>query len=130
MSCLPFRPDGHRADGVHVDQAHLLTAVPHVVGDHRAVGDRIGVGHREHCRVSPESRCSRAGIDVLGVLAARLAQVGVQVDEAGQQDLAAGVDHLSAVRDGQIRADGFDLAVVDQHVDTVTFAVGAYSPEN
>jgi uncharacterized Zn-binding protein involved in type VI secretion len=33
-----------------------------------------------------------AGLDGLGVLAARLAQVGVQVDEAGQRDQAGGVD--------------------------------------
>ena len=36
---------------------------------------------------------------VLGVLAAGLAQMGVQVDEAGQQDLAGGVDDVGVVAD-------------------------------
>ena len=83
---------GDRADRVHVDQADLLAAVPHVVGDHRAVRHRRGVGHREDCGVAAQSCCGRTGFDVFGVFAARFAQVGVQVDEAGQQDLAGGVD--------------------------------------
>ncbi len=82
VSCAPARPIGHRADRVHVDQPDLLAAVPDVVGDDRAVGDRVGVGHREHRGVAAQSRCRRTGFDVLGVLAAGLAQVGVQVDEA------------------------------------------------
>ena len=91
---------GDRADRVDVDQPDLLAAVPDVVGDDWAVGDRVGVGHREHRGIATQSRCRRAGFDVLGVLAARLAQVGVQVDEAGQQDLAGGVDHVGIVGDG------------------------------
>ena len=108
---------------MHIDQADLLTAVPHVVGDHRAVGDRVGVGHREYRGVATQSRCGRTGFDVLGVFAAGFAQMGVQVDEAGQQDLAAGVEDVGVVGDRQVRADVGDLAVVDQHVDPVTLAV-------
>ena len=85
---------GDRPDRMHVDQADLLAAVPHVVGDHRAVCDRVGVGHRENCGETAQSRCGRAGFNVFGVFAARLAQMGVQVDEARQQDLAGGVDHV------------------------------------
>ena len=123
VSCLPCQPDGDRADRVHVDQADLLPAVPDVVGDDRAVGDRVGVGHREHRGVAAQSRCRRTGFDVLGVFAAGLAQVGVQVDEAGQQDLAAGVDDVGIVGIGEVGADLGDLAVVDQHVDAVALAV-------
>ena len=63
---------GDGADGVHIDQSDLLPAPPHVVGNHRAVGHRVGVGHREDSGIATESRCSRAGFDVLGVFAARL----------------------------------------------------------
>ena len=86
-SCLPSRPDGDGADRVHVDESDLLAAAPHVVGDDRAVGDRVGVGHREHRGVAAERGGGRTGFDVLGVLAAGFAQMGVQVDETGQQDL-------------------------------------------
>ena len=44
---LAFQAHGDRADRVHVDQADLLPAVPDVVGDHRTVRHRVGVGHRE-----------------------------------------------------------------------------------
>ena len=99
VSSVAGQSDGDRADRVHVDQADLLPAVPDMVGDHRAVGDRIGVGHREHRGETTQSRCGRAGFDVLGVLAARLAQMGVQVDEAGQQHLTGGVDDVGVVGD-------------------------------
>ncbi len=95
---LALQAHRDRTDRVHVDQPDLLAATPHVVGDHRAVGHRVGVGHREHRGEPAESRCRRAGFDVLGVLAARLAQVGVQVDEARQQHLAGRVDHVGIRR--------------------------------
>ena len=120
---LAGQTDGDRADRVHVDQADLLAAVPDVVGDHRAVGDRVGVGHREHRGVAAQSRCRRTGFDVLGVFAAGLAQVGVQVDEPGQQHLPGGVDHVGVVGNGEPRTDLDDLAVVDQHVDRIALAV-------
>ena len=99
---LALQAHGDRADRVHVDQADLLAAPPHVVGHHRAVGDRVGVGHREHRGVAAESRCGRTGFDVLGVLAARLAQVGVQVDQPGSSTWPVGVDDLGVL--GWLRA--------------------------
>ena len=121
--------DGDRSDGMDVDEADLLTAMPHVVGDHRTVGDGTGVGHREDRGVSTECRCGRAGFDVLGVLPARLPQVGVQVDEARQQDLSAGVDHLGVVGRRQVGADVADLTVGDEHVDRVALAVAAHTAD-
>ena len=59
----------------------------------------VGVGHREHRGVAAQSRCGRTGFDVLGVFAARLAQVGVQVDESGQQHLTGGVDDVGVFGD-------------------------------
>ncbi len=109
-----FQAHGDRTDRVHVDQADLLAAVPDVVGDHRAVGHRVGVGHREDGGVAAQSGGRRTGFDVLGVLAARLAQVRVQIDEPGQQDLAGRFDDLG-VRLGRSDpgADLGDLTVGD-----------------
>ncbi|GAB90312.1 hypothetical protein GORHZ_096_00120 [Gordonia rhizosphera NBRC 16068] len=50
--------------------------------------------------------------------------MGVQVDETGQQDRAAALDAVGAVRCGQIGADLADLAVDDEDVDGVTLPVG------
>ncbi len=79
---------GDRADRVHVDEADLVAAAAHVLADDVAVGDRIGVGHGEDGGEAAQRCGGRAGRDGLGLLAAGLAQVRVQVDEAGQQDLA------------------------------------------
>ena len=89
----------------------------------------VGVGHREHRRVATQSCCSRAGFDVFGVFASGFAQMRVQVDEAGQQDLAGGVEDVGVFGDGQVGADVGDLAVVDQHVDRVTLAVEPHPPD-
>ena len=64
----------------------------HLLDDLGGVGDRVGVGHRVHGGEAAERGGRRAGRDGLGVLAARLAQVGVQVDEAGQQHQPVAVD--------------------------------------
>ncbi|CKT75507.1 Uncharacterised protein [Mycobacterium tuberculosis] len=121
------QPDGDRADGVHVDQADLLAAVPDVVGDHRAVGHGVGVGHREHRGVAAQSGRGRTGFDVLGILAARLAQMGVQIDEPGQQHVSGGVNDIGRIGDRQIRSYLGDLAVIDEYVDPLPLAVGPHT---
>ena len=83
---LAGQPDGDRADRLHVDQPGLAAEPPDLLDDAGRVGDRRGVGHRAHRGVAAERRGPRAGLDGLGVLAARLAQVGVQVDQARQGD--------------------------------------------
>ncbi len=63
-------------------------------------------------------RSPRRGVPVRtvsGVLAARLAQVGVQVDQARQQHLAVGLDHVGALG-GQPGAHLRDGLAVDQDV--------------
>ena len=81
----PRRPDGDGADRMHVDEPDLGAAAAHVQRDDVGVDDRSGVGHREHGGEPAERRRGRARRDRLGLLAARLAQVGVQVDEPRQQ---------------------------------------------
>ena len=97
--------DGHRPDRMHVDQSDLLPAVPDVIGDHRTVGDGVRVRHREHRGVATECRCCRTGFDVLGVLATRLAEMGVQVDETGQQYVPARVDDFGVLGRLEFRSD-------------------------
>ena len=80
---------------MHVDQPDLLAEPAHVLDDDRGVGDGVGVGHREDGGVAAERGGGRARGDGLRLLAAGLAQVGVQVDEAGQQHEAVGVEGLA-----------------------------------
>ena len=58
------------------------------------VSDRFGIGHRVHRGVATEGRGRGSGFDGFRVLAARLAQVGVQIDQAGQDDQPVGVEDL------------------------------------
>ena len=129
VSWAPASPTVTAPDRVHVDQPDLLAAVPDVVGDHRAVGHRIGVGHREDRGVTTQCRCRRTGFDVLGVLAAGFAQMGVQIDEAGQQHLAGRVDDVGVVGNGQARPDRGDLPVVDEHVDRLALPVRSHAAD-
>ena len=102
---LAGQPDGDRADRVDVAVAGLAAEPPDLLDDAGGVGDRVGVGHRVDGGEAAQRGGPGAGLDGLGVLAARLAQVGVQVDQAGQRDQAVGVDDLGAVR----RQAGADL---------------------
>ena len=74
---------------------------------HREVDDGGGAAPR---------RGARARRDGLGVLAARLAQVGVQVDQAGQRDQGARVDDDRVVRCVEPGADLRDHAVGEEEV--------------
>ncbi len=76
------------ADRLHVAVARLPAEAPDLLDDAGGVGDRVGVGHRVHGGEAAERGGLRAGAHRLGVLAAGLAQMSVQVDEAGQRDQA------------------------------------------
>ena len=122
-SCSPLRPTV-TAPTVHVHQPGFPPPAPHVLDHHRVVGDRVGVGHREHRGVAAQSRRHRAGLDGLGVLPARLPQVRVQVDEAGEHDGPAEVEQLVGVG-VDLRGDVGDQAVLHQQVHRVALAVRA-----
>ena len=94
---LALQPDGDRADREHVAVPGLAAEPPDLLHDAGGVGDRVGVGHRVHGGEPAERRGLGAGVDGLGVLAAGLAQVRVQVDQAGQRDEPVGVHDLGAV---------------------------------
>ena len=65
----------------------------HVADGLGGVEGRIGVGHGHHSGVPTEGRRPGSGLDGLGLLAARLAQMGVQVDQPGCHDATLGLEH-------------------------------------
>ena len=79
------------------------------------VGSGLDAGRAEVVDCDGLVVCPRPGLDGLGVLAARLAQVHVQVDQAGADDQPVAVHDLGPGR-VQARPDPGDPAVVDQHV--------------
>jgi hypothetical protein len=121
-SFAPSHPTVTAPTGCTSDQPDLRAAAGHVLDDDGRVGHRVGVGHGEHRGEPAERGGGRAGVDGLGLLAAGFAQVGVQVDEAGQQDPALGsqpgqVGHVVAAADPGAQLD--DDAVADQQVHPV-----------
>ncbi len=120
---LAREPDGDGAHGVHVDPARVAPETPHLLDDARGVRDRGRVRHRVHGREAARRRGAGAGRDRLGVLAPRLAQVGVQVDQPGQGDEARRVDDDGAVvvrgARGADRGELGDHAVREDEVDGV-----------
>ena len=104
---LPPEPDRDGADGLDVAVAGLAPEPPDLLDDAGGVGDGVGVGHRVDGGEAAERGRAGAGLDGLGVLAAGLAQVRVQVDEAGQRDQAVGVDR--SWRAAAARRPGADL---------------------
>ena len=80
----------HRDGARHGDVGQRAPAEGEHLGRHpRRVDRRLGVGHGHDRGEAAERRGAGAGLDRLGLLAAGLAQVGVQVDEA-RADEAAG----------------------------------------
>ncbi|SIA92430.1 Uncharacterised protein [Mycobacteroides abscessus subsp. abscessus] len=80
---LALQALGDGADGTHLDPVGLLAQAQHLVDDGCRILRGCRVGHRVDGRVAADRGRSRTGEDGLGVLAAGLAQVGVDVDEAG-----------------------------------------------
>ena len=68
----------------------------HLFYDTGGVSHWVGVGHRMNSGESAFGCGSGTGFYSLGVVVAGLAEVGVQVYQSGQHDLAGSVDHLSA----------------------------------
>jgi hypothetical protein len=117
------QPLGHGADRLHVDQPDRPTEVEHPLGRLGRVGHRGGVGHREDRGETTRGRSGRAARDGLGVLATGLAQVGMEVDQARQQDEPGSVDDgelspAQLARTGD-RPDLGDNAVADEDVSAL-----------
>jgi hypothetical protein len=96
----------------------LATKSPDLLDDTRGVGHRLGIGHRVHRGETTERRGAGPRLDSLGVLAARLTQVSVQVDQSGQRDQPCGVEHSRAGR-RQARTYLLDASIADQEVRNI-----------
>ena len=112
---LALEADGDGADGVDVAVAGLPAQPPDLLDDARGVGDRLGVGHRVDGGEAAHRGGLGAGLDGLGVLATGLAQVGVQVDEAGEGHETGAVDDLG-LGGVEVGADRLHEAAVEQQV--------------
>ena len=107
-------------DGVVAQQA--VDAVVHVRGFGRLLlqaqgfqraGGRVGVGHLEH-RGHAAAGCSGGpGLPGFLVRVARVAEVHMAVDGAGQQVLALGAQLFAGRRHQVVMADGHDAAAFD-----------------
>ncbi len=93
---LAFLADGHRADGVNARRPRAQRLPDDEADGGLVVGHRIGVRHRADGGEPAGRRGPRAGRDRLDILAPRLAQVTVHVDEARRDDVPRAVDHLEA----------------------------------
>src|SRR5215469_8471233 len=91
-----LKADRDRADRLYVAVARLPAEAPDLLDDACSVGDRVGIGHRVDGGEAAERGRLGAGPHGLSVLPARLAQVRVQVHEAGQRNQAGGVQDLRA----------------------------------
>ncbi len=112
---LALQADGDGADRLHVAVAGGLTEPPDLLDHAGGVGHREGVGHRVDGGETAPGRGLGTGEDRLGVLAAGLAQVGVQVHQAGQHDQAVGVD-VDVRVDLEAGADRLDDTLRDVEV--------------
>ena len=89
---LPLAVLGHRADREDVAVAGALGLLDDELGGHARVEGRLGVRHARDRRDAAGDGRGRAGGDGLVLLAARLAQVDVHVDEAGRDDQPGAVE--------------------------------------
>ena len=84
-----------------------------VLDAERVVENGFGVGHAAHRREPAECRRARSAGDVLFLLEPGFAQVHVDVDEAGNDDLAAQVA-FDPLLHREIMPDLDDPAVADE----------------
>ncbi|MDQ0708654.1 hypothetical protein QFZ52_001306 [Arthrobacter woluwensis] len=116
---LAGQADGHRAHGAHIDPAGGLAEAVDLLDDAGRVGHRGAVRHGVHGGVTAQRRGAGSGLHGLGVLPARLTQVGVNVHETRQGHETRRVGHGGAlgVRVGcGVGAESGDDAVGDQDV--------------
>ena len=113
---LPSRPRVAAAIGQHARGRVLARAVEDVVGHRRVVVHRVRVRHAGDRGEAARHGGAAARGDVFLVLLARLAQVAVQVDEAGRDPAAARRRSPRAPDAAMPAPTAVDHAVLEQHV--------------
>ena len=73
----------HSANGPNIDKTTSLAKAPHLLDDTGSVSDRVGIRHGMNAGEATKGGRARARLDGLGILAAGLAQMRMQVDETG-----------------------------------------------
>ncbi len=95
---------------------HAVAGALDLVGQRLgADGQRLGVGHLEHGRDPARDRGAAAGLQVLLLLQARLAEMHLGVDDARQHVEVGGIDDLGGAGACQ-PADGGDAPLADADV--------------
>ena len=113
---LALLPDRDRADRMHARRGDA-TRLPDDEADRRLiVGDGLRVRHRADRGEAARGRRARARRDRLDILAARLAQMTVHVDESRRDVRARAVEDLRAIRSSEAAADRLDEPVAQEHV--------------
>ena len=93
---LALEPHRDGADRPHRDVARRGAVREDLLDDAGVVGDRGGVGHRVHRGEAADRGRPGAAEHRFAVFESGLAQVGVQVDQAGEREQAVGVDDAGA----------------------------------
>src|SRR5262249_39877869 len=109
---LAFAALGDGTDGEDVGVAGALGLEVDELRGGLAVDGRLGVGHARHRREAAGQRRCGAGADRLVLLAARLAQVNVHVNESGADDLAGRIDGAVGLEAG-VGPDTENLVALD-----------------
>ena len=126
---LTLQPARDRPGRVHLAQAGLVGERPDL-GDHgHVVGHRVRVRHGAEGGEPPGGGGPRSRLDGLLVLGSGLAEVGVEVHQAGGHDQATRVDDLGPGLDGDLGVHRRHDPVLDQHVgDGVVAADRVHQP--
>jgi len=112
---FPAGSAGDGPDGIHADHTLAPRLFEDGARDAGVVVDGRGVGHRAHGGEAARRGRAGAGGDRLLVLASRLPQVDVEVDEAGTDHEPFRLDHLGAAA-GEALLHARDAPVLQQHV--------------
>ena len=114
---LAGKPLGAGTNRIDARASRLPGALFEKILDHGARIDHgIGVGHGYDTREPAMGGSAHTGDDVFLVLLARIAEVHVHVDHAGDEVLARAILHEKLLGQSDIRADGNDETIAHEDV--------------
>src|SRR5262249_6655523 len=114
---------GDGADGEDIGVAGALGLEMNELRGSLRVDGRLGVGHARYRRDTAGQRRGGAGGDGLVLLAARLAQVDVHVDQARADDQAVRVERAVSAK-VRLRVEANNAAIVNPQVGDLIDSLG------